>query len=62
MRKRKTLQSIGIDEFFVKPFRKKRKDAMKNGNIGETMYYNILKIFGKTKEKEQNFKVIQKTI
>ena len=55
MRKRKTLQSIGIDEFFVKPFRKKRKDAMKNGNIGETMYFQYFENIWKNERERAKF-------
>lgn len=50
--RKKTLSSIGIDEFFVKPMRKMKKDAIKKGNIMQTMYYQILENIWKN-EREQ---------
>lgn len=52
---KKTLASIGIDEFFVKPIRKKRKDALKKGNIGETMYYGYLENIWKNERERAKF-------
>ena len=53
--KNKTITSIGIDEFFVKPTRQKKKDAMKKGNIGETMYYQYLENIWKNERERAKF-------
>jgi hypothetical protein len=41
---KKNFISIGINEF-VKTARKKRKEAKKNGNFGEFLYYQYLENF-----------------